>query len=126
VKAGLGLLTQLGLFDEEIDTAFGALAQNPTYAGLLQSDVVKLARQLVNFIRDSGQRREDFENVIRSGNESKSWGNSEDEQPILLRVVGLLRDVDTRWSSTFLMIDRVLEMRPVSNVYSLISLMCLS
>ncbi|KAJ7334845.1 hypothetical protein DFH08DRAFT_706987 [Mycena albidolilacea] len=27
----------------------------------------------------------------------------------ILRVVGLLKDVETRWSATFLMIDRVLE-----------------
>ncbi|KAJ2918846.1 hypothetical protein MD484_g1605, partial [Candolleomyces efflorescens] len=112
VKSGLGLLTQLGVFDEELDSEFLELMQNSTYISLLQSDVVKLARQLVNFIRDSGQRREDFESVIRSGNESKSWGSDDNQQPILLRIVGLLRDVDTRWSSTFLMIDRVLELRP--------------
>ncbi|KAJ2926565.1 hypothetical protein H1R20_g10525, partial [Candolleomyces eurysporus] len=119
VKAGLGLLTQLGLFDEDLtfDDAFATLAQNPTYMGLLQSDVVKLARQLVNFIRDSGQRREDFEAVIQSGNENNSWGDDKDGKPIQLRVVGLLRDVDTRWSSTFLMIDRVLELRAVSAIH---------
>ena len=34
-----------------------------------------------------------------------------------LREVVLLKDMDVQWSSTFLMIDRVLELYPVSNSY---------
>ncbi|KAJ7468180.1 hypothetical protein FB451DRAFT_1039951 [Mycena latifolia] len=37
-------------------------------------------------------------------------GDGENPPPELLRIVGLLKDVDTRWSSIFLMIDRVPEL----------------
>ncbi|KAJ7157079.1 hypothetical protein C8R46DRAFT_873629, partial [Mycena filopes] len=82
------------------------LAADPDYWAVLQSDVVGLARSLVTACRASGQRRDDFEQVIENGNNSGGWG----EPPELLRIVGLLKDVDTRWSSIFLMIDRVLEL----------------
>ncbi|KAL1732078.1 hypothetical protein EV714DRAFT_207673 [Schizophyllum commune] len=58
-------------------------------------------------IRASGLRREDFETLIREGNTNKEWlGN--DGKFLELPVLALLRDVDTRWSSTFLMINRLL------------------
>jgi hypothetical protein len=76
----------------------------------MKDDVVASARSLVRACRASGQRRADFESVIEDGNEEGGWG----DPPKLLRVVGLLKDVDTRWSSTFLMIDRVLELYLVS------------
>ncbi|KAJ6495737.1 hypothetical protein C8R47DRAFT_973665, partial [Mycena vitilis] len=51
------------------------------------------------------KRRENFESAIKEGNAAGGFG----EPPRPLRVVGLLKDVDTRWSATFLMIDRLLE-----------------
>lgn len=47
--------------------------------------------------------------IIREGNEAGGFG----DPPKKLREVGLLKDVDTRWSSLFKMIDRFLEMYPV-------------
>ncbi|KAJ7679980.1 hypothetical protein B0H17DRAFT_943665, partial [Mycena rosella] len=85
------------------------LAADPEYWQVLQNDVVGLARSIVTACRASGQRRADFEETIEKGNENGGWG----EPPELLRVVGLLKDVDTRWSSIFLMIDRVLELYQV-------------
>ncbi|KAJ6506004.1 hypothetical protein DFH09DRAFT_943442, partial [Mycena vulgaris] len=82
------------------------LAADPEYWQVLQNDVVGLARSLVTACRASGQRRDDFEETIEKGNENGGWG----EPPELLRVVGLLKDVDTRWSSIFLMVDRLLEL----------------
>jgi len=70
---------------------------------------VSSARRFVTACRASGQRREEFEKIIRDGNVSGGWGVNNEP----LRVVGLLKDVDTRWSSTFSMIDRFLEMYPV-------------
>lgn len=99
-------------FDPEIDytdeTPFipQALKDDVEYWTALKDDVVGRARRLVAACRDSGQRREDLEATIEHGNENGGWG----EPPTLLRVVGLLKDVETRWSSTFLMIDRVLEL----------------
>ncbi|TEB27308.1 hypothetical protein FA13DRAFT_1883877 [Coprinellus micaceus] len=111
VKAGLIHLTELCVSDEELDEGTRALVENPMYASLLQGDHVKCGHQLAAFIRDSGLQREDFEAVIQKGNEEGSWGTDQDGNPIQLCVVGLLKDVDTRWSSTFLMIDRVIELR---------------
>jgi hypothetical protein len=70
--------------------------------------VVAAARNLVTSIRASGQRREDFAIVIAKGNKAGIFG------PEGLHEVVLLKDMDVRWSSTFLMIDRVLELYPVS------------
>lgn len=113
VKAGLATLTEIMPWDEELDDELSNLVADPSYRRILQDDVVKMARQLVHFIRDSGQRREDFEAVIKQGNAAKSWGKDKNGNDILLRIVGLLKDVETRWSSTFLMIDRVIELRQV-------------
>ncbi|KAJ6602746.1 ribonuclease H-like domain-containing protein, partial [Mycena vulgaris] len=93
VKSGLKELTDLPMYDPDI------------YWDALKLDPVSAARKLVTACRASGQRREAFENIIKAGNDAGGWGNP----PQILRVVGLLKDVETRWSATFLMIDRVLE-----------------
>ncbi|KAI3998364.1 hypothetical protein K523DRAFT_197967, partial [Schizophyllum commune Tattone D] len=66
-------------------------------------------RQLVIALRASGQRREEFENLIKRVNDAGGWA-AEGGEKIKIRVVGLLRDVDTRWSSLFLMLKRLLEL----------------
>ncbi|KDQ05812.1 hypothetical protein BOTBODRAFT_84963, partial [Botryobasidium botryosum FD-172 SS1] len=76
-------------------------AQNSQYAKILTGDLIKKVRQLVTACRASGQWREDLRNTISDGNDRGIWE---------LRVVELLKDVDTRWSSLFLMIDQVLEL----------------
>jgi hypothetical protein len=81
---------------------------NHAYAKALESDVVGKARSLVSTCRASGQRREDLQSTIMEGNSSESFLNGKQ-----LRNVQLLRDMDVRWSSTYLMIDRVLELYPV-------------
>ncbi|KAJ7883922.1 hypothetical protein B0H14DRAFT_2260472, partial [Mycena olivaceomarginata] len=60
---------------------------------------------LVTACRASDQHRETFGRVIISGDADGGFG----DPPKPLRVVGLLRDVDTYWSAIFLMVDRVLE-----------------
>jgi len=82
------------------------------YRAALVADIVGMARKLVTACRSSGQRREDFELTIREGNEAHSWTDSEGN-PLLLPVLQLLRDCETRWSSTFLLLDRVLTLFPV-------------
>ncbi|KAJ3925110.1 MAG: hypothetical protein NXY57DRAFT_907468 [Lentinula lateritia] len=64
------------------------------------------ARSLITAVRGSGQCCEEFKQIIKNGNISGGWGDFKQQ----LRVVELLKDVDTRWSSTFLMIDRLLEL----------------
>lgn len=115
VKTGLKYLTDTSIFDPDISPtdplfeATQALRDDVEYWQTLKNDVVGRARRLVAACRASGQRREDFKSIIVDGNENGSWGDAG-----LLRVIVLLRDVDTRWSSTFLMIDRVLELHLVS------------
>lgn len=92
--------------DHDINTLEEEAAE---YYSILEDDVVSAARHLVTTCRSSGQRREELAKIIKEGNKSGSFGSS-------LREVVLLRDMDVRWSSTFLMIDRVLELYPVSFV----------
>lgn len=79
------------------------------YEIVLDGDPVAKCRCLVTVCRASGQCREDLQATIKEGNISKSFPNGRQ-----IRTVQLLRDVDTRWSSIYLMIDRVLELYPVS------------
>ncbi|KAJ7633847.1 hypothetical protein DFH06DRAFT_1004046, partial [Mycena polygramma] len=73
------------------------------YADAVASDPVGRGRQIVAACRASGQRRAELKLVIKQGNEKKLWG---------LRVLQLLRDCETRWSSTYLMSDRLTELYP--------------
>ncbi|KAJ7244798.1 hypothetical protein B0H12DRAFT_1022182, partial [Mycena haematopus] len=82
-----------------------SLRDDREYWAALLCDPVVQARSLVTACRASGQRRDNFDQTVREGNESGGFGTP----PQPLRVVGLLKDVETRWSATFLMIDRLLE-----------------
>jgi hypothetical protein len=79
------------------------------FAEALESNPVSGTRDIIAISRGSGQRRHDLQGIIAAGNNSKSWPGS-----VPLRQVQLLRDCDTRWSSTFNMMDRLIELYPVS------------
>ncbi|KAJ7189942.1 hypothetical protein GGX14DRAFT_382718 [Mycena pura] len=81
------------------------LRDNVAYWQALFHDPVGSARSLVTACRASGQRRDAFEDTIKEGNKEGGFGDPLE----VLRVVGLLKDVETRWSATFLTIDRLLE-----------------
>ena len=85
--------------------------EEENYLSVIQSDVVVKAHQLVSGCRGLGQRCEDFAKTIQDGNVSGEFN-------VIFREVVLLRDMDVRWSSTFLMIDRVLELYPVSPAFN--------
>ncbi|CDO78277.1 hypothetical protein BN946_scf184660.g4 [Trametes cinnabarina] len=72
----------------------------------LEADPVGKVRSLVSFCRQSDQRRVDFRRTIEEGKKDGLWRNAAGET-ITLPVLQLLRDCETRWSSTFLMIQRV-------------------
>ena len=80
------------------------------YALALSRDPIQLLRSLINDCRASSQRREDFLATIDEGNRSKDWADGKE-----LPVAELLRDMEVRWSSTYLMIDRALELYQVRN-----------
>ncbi|KAJ7584888.1 hypothetical protein C8J56DRAFT_789034 [Mycena floridula] len=90
-----------------------ALQDDVGYWKALAGDAVGRARTVVSAVRSSGQRRADFHDVIEEHNRE---GASHDP-PEFLRVVTLLREVETRWSSTFLMIDRVVELLQAVNEF---------
>jgi hypothetical protein len=71
-----------------------------TYADALTSDPIGMTRSLVGACRKSGQRRIDLRKVIEDGNSSGMWK---------VPVRQLLRDVDTRWSAIYQMINRVID-----------------
>ena len=99
-KTGLKYLTQVPADDAEVDTVlieeeFPSLPPwnaDAAYRDALEGDVIAAARKLVNVCRASGQRREALREIIKEGNANNLF---------TLEELELLRDVDTRWSSTF-------------------------
>lgn len=96
------------------------------------TDIVHTIRRLIATLRVSGQRRENLMTTIAKGNTAgnwevsaiwKEWWISYDpdartgarDNQIRLPEVQLLRDCPTRWSSTYLMLTRFLELYPVRN-----------
>lgn len=102
------------LFDDGLSTDPNdntALQHDPTYLDSLEDDPVATARKIVKYVRASGQRREKFFDAVKTVNTNRPL----DKQ---LKHNMLLLDVVTRWSATYLMIDRVLEQSEVSNSHT--------
>lgn len=119
LKDGKGLADQylLGHIDsiskaalERMDFPEGVTRDD--YLCALKEDVLGTARKLVATCRISGKRREEFADTILEGNQNETWMDS-DGNLVSVKVLQLLRDCETRWSSTHLMVDRVLTMLPV-------------
>jgi hypothetical protein len=85
-----------------------------TDAEAIAHDPISLARANVQFSRASSGCRVAFGNVIDQGNRDGDFGMAKDPQH-QIKNRQLLHDMEVRWDSTFMMIDRVLEMRPVSS-----------
>ena len=75
------------------------------YAEALRTKPISNTRSIVAICRKSGSRRTELRNIIMEGIRDGTWPH--------LRVVQLLRDCVTRWSSTYNMIDRCIELYPV-------------
>ncbi|KAL1662550.1 hypothetical protein GGF50DRAFT_58745 [Schizophyllum commune] len=91
------------------------LADVPYYT-TLEMDVVGCLRRIASWVRVSPGRRDDLKRIIIDGNLLGRWLD-ELKRAEKLPVVGLLRDCDTRWSSRFLMIDRVMLLyRPIDEL----------
>ncbi|KAJ3838246.1 ribonuclease H-like domain-containing protein [Lentinula raphanica] len=97
---------------KDLEIPFDSEGNRIRYVGL-----IACARKLVNTCRASGRRREALQDAIDSIRRATTAANEESsEQAPLMRQLVLLRDVDTRWSSIFLMIDRMLELYPAIEV----------
>jgi hypothetical protein len=84
---------------------------------ILDDDVIGRVRTLVSECRVSGQRREALTQWIVTGNTDGAFKDGTGAV-FAVPVLQLLRDVATRWSSTYLMIDRLLELYPVCRTIS--------
>jgi hypothetical protein len=76
-------------------------------------DLLNKARGLIRKIRSSGQRFERFTNIIKGGNQYGWWKDAQGSA-ISIQPKQLLRDVKTRWDSTYQMLVRLREFRQVS------------
>jgi hypothetical protein len=81
------------------------------------SDVINKARGLIRTIRSSGQRIDRFNDIIKGGNQFGWWKDGAG-QIISIKPRQLLRDVKTRWDSTYQMLIRLREFRQVSYLTS--------
>ncbi|PPR04216.1 hypothetical protein CVT24_013300 [Panaeolus cyanescens] len=79
------------------------------YHAALKADLVGRVRRFSTFVRSSGQRREAFEQAIKEINEAGGFGEVVKK---LMRLVGLLKDMEVRWSANMFMVDRFLEQYP--------------
>jgi hypothetical protein len=111
------LAAELGWTDEDallLAASNEALNADPTYRKALEDDPVSCARVLVTSCRASGQRRTDFREVILQGNKDGTFHvkdlSSGKEFTIAVPELQLLKDVKTRWSATFFMINCLLQL----------------
>jgi hypothetical protein len=83
----------------------------------MPTDLLNRIRALIRAIRASGQRQEAFAKTITAGNELGWWTDDKDQR-IMLAPLKLLRDVKTRWDSTYQMLVRFRIFRQVNGVFS--------
>jgi len=83
-------------------------------------DPLNKIRAIIRGIRASGQQQENFSNVILGGNQYGWWKDGQGKV-VTIKPKQLLRDVRTRWDSTYQMLVRAREFRLVSLLSSLIS-----
>jgi hypothetical protein len=89
------------------------LSIEQTFKEAAARDPVGLARKLVRALRASNSRRVAFQESLKIGKEKGYF----DMKPLQL-----LRDVATRWDSTYQMIKRLIYLRSVSTALSLLLL----
>ncbi|KAF5372361.1 hypothetical protein D9615_009320 [Tricholomella constricta] len=82
------------------------------YLQSLETDLIGTCRSVVAACRASGQRRQELRRIICEGNERDTWRGELPNDEKHLKVLQLLRDCETRWSSTYLMIDRIIYLYP--------------
>jgi hypothetical protein len=90
----------------------GSHTTDEIYRAVLESDVVTSARNLASALRASSARKERLEAIINDGNNNNIFNPP-------LAALHVLKDMKVRWSSTLIMIDRILELYLVrSCIYS--------
>jgi hypothetical protein len=97
--------------DDRIDSDTDSESESVRSIGDSNRDPVVVGRAIVNKIRSSGKRKSMFEECIRAGNKL-GWFIVEGKVT-QLPVKELLHDVKTRWDSTYEMLHRLRDLRPV-------------
>jgi hypothetical protein len=77
------------------------------------SGPIARGRNVVRVIRGSGMRRDAFDEAIENGNAKGRFKRGRPLAVVKIKPLQLLRDVRTRWDSTYHMVNRLREMRPV-------------
>lgn len=110
--------------DSDISDDAGVVTFRPTRTSR-KAGPMQRARKSVGFIRKSGQRRDQFLEIIQQGNNDKTWTqvvivNAQAEKVTAnLALVTVLPDVKTRWDSVFFMLRRLRYLQQVSQLTSL-------
>ena len=78
-----------------------------TFEEAVSWDPIALGRAVVQSIRASGQRRQNFEETIKDGNPKHWFGVDDKGEVIVVPFLQLLQDVKTRWDSVYGMISRL-------------------
>ncbi len=102
-------LTDPALADEQAEfhvAPLGPEDMEQSYKEAVERNPIALCRSTVWAVRASGQQRDHFQEIIRTGN-ANGWFKVSELQ--------LLHDVKTRWDSIFLMIHCFRNLQPVSN-----------
>ncbi|KEP49154.1 HAT family dimerization protein [Rhizoctonia solani 123E] len=106
------------LFEDEVLAKGDALDEDThAYLNALKSFPIDLCRDSIRALRSSDLRREGFHNLIQEGN-FHSLFRTHEGTVLLLPVLELLRDCETRWSSTYFMILRYLLLYPAVALFA--------
>ena len=84
------------------------------YNQALEADPIVWCWKLIANCWASGQCHENLQATILDASGASLFGRNDEGADIELPSLQLLRDVDTQWSSIFLMVEWVLDLYPVS------------
>ena len=88
----------------------GEFSSDWLYNAALEVDPIAHCRKLVSNCGASGQRHEDLQATITDANEAGLFSKDNKGISIQLPSLQLLCDVDTQWSSIYLMLEQVLDL----------------
>jgi hypothetical protein len=88
------------------------------YAEAVRLDPIEMGHNIVRAVRVSGLRHDDFMGTVKTGN-IKGWFKSPAGEAQQVPKLELLRDVRTRWDSTYTMINCLRALRPVCTICGL-------
>ena len=79
----------------------------------IKCNPIKHTCRVIHILCLSDQRKQDFKQVIKNGNES-GWFQNVDNSAITVPDMELLHNIKTQWDSTFTMIEHLLVLQQVS------------